>query len=97
MKTRWHNYQTECRYCHKKEITKDHIIPKSRGGRNVKSNFQPLCSVCNLNKNNLTDREIAEIFRNIKARGIWYRWEEKYARWLKTIEQNRHTPLLFDT
>ena len=36
----------------KKEIlmTKDHITPKSKGGRNHISNYQTMCCVCNLKK-----------------------------------------------
>lgn len=28
-------------------MTKDHILPKSKGGKNVLSNYQTMCSVCN--------------------------------------------------
>lgn len=31
-------------------ITKDHIVPKSRGGRNVLSNYQVMCYECNADK-----------------------------------------------
>lgn len=36
----------------KKEImlTKDHIIPRSKGGKDRLDNLQPMCSFCNLNK-----------------------------------------------
>lgn len=34
-------------------ITKDHIIPKSKGGRNVLSNYQTMCTKCNSFKGNL--------------------------------------------
>lgn len=28
-------------------MTKDHIIPVSKGGRNIQSNFQTMCTICN--------------------------------------------------
>jgi len=33
-------------------LTKDHIIPKSKGGRNELVNYQTMCSMCNENKGN---------------------------------------------
>lgn len=41
-------------YTHKMRLmTVDHIIPKSRGGRNTLENLQPMCTVCNRKKDNL--------------------------------------------
>ena len=33
-------------------MTKDHIIPKSRGGKNNLDNYQPMCIICNAMKSN---------------------------------------------
>ncbi len=56
-KTRWWQQTTApgiCHYCqHKfsvKELTMDHIIPLSRGGRSTKGNLVPCCKECNTAK-----------------------------------------------
>ena len=35
---------------HEVMITKDHIMPRSKGGKNTLSNYQPLCIYCNQRK-----------------------------------------------
>lgn len=46
-------YNYKCAICgEKKPLTKDHIIPLSKGGTNYITNIQPLCRNCNSKKNN---------------------------------------------
>jgi len=47
-------------------MTKDHIIPKSRGGKNHISNMQTMCCDCNLKKADKTPEEYAEYFKKRK-------------------------------
>jgi 5-methylcytosine-specific restriction endonuclease McrA len=47
-----------CHYCKNKflpeEITMDHVVPLSRGGRSVKGNIVACCKRCNSDKKYLT-------------------------------------------
>jgi CRISPR/Cas system Type II protein with McrA/HNH and RuvC-like nuclease domain len=50
------NYQ--CVYCgSRKELTLDHVIPKSRGGQNDWTNLVTSCSKCNVKKADRTPEE----------------------------------------
>jgi Mg2+ and Co2+ transporter CorA len=58
-----------CHYCGKKiaskeDLTVDHVIPLSKGGRNVKDNLVISCRTCNSEKANLNAERYAE-FLNI--------------------------------
>jgi 5-methylcytosine-specific restriction endonuclease McrA len=50
-----------CGYCHKvlptKDLTVDHIIPSSRGGKNTWGNLITACVPCNRKKGNKTPEE----------------------------------------
>lgn len=82
-----------CRYCGSHcSLTKDHIQPRSRGGNSHQSNLQPLCLYCNQHKGNKTELELFLIFQDIIERGVWYKWEEKYAsylKWLLIVQKER--------
>jgi len=48
----------ECVYCtSKKDLTIDHVIPRSRGGKNTWDNLVTCCLKCNLKKGSQTPEE----------------------------------------
>ncbi len=53
--------QFVCQYCGKKEnpadLTLDHILPQSRGGKSVWENLVTSCKRCNVKKGNRTPKE----------------------------------------
>ncbi len=53
-----------CYYCGRstscKELTMDHIVPISRGGKSTKSNLVPACKECNNKKKQLLPMEWEE-------------------------------------
>lgn len=59
----WQNLIQTCRchYCETPlrpaDVTMDHIVPISRGGRSTKGNLVPACHSCNVEKRSLTPVE----------------------------------------
>ena len=59
-----------CQYCGRKKkelrsgeyLTRDHLIPQSRGGPNVWSNVVACCNTCNNRKANYTLKEAKKLF-----------------------------------
>jgi len=61
-KMAWERDNFTCQYCgkhltEKKDITTDHIFPRSRGGKTIYENMVTACSYCNKKKNNRTPAE----------------------------------------
>lgn len=56
----WRDYYT-CQYCGNifddKELTLDHVVPKSKGGRNTWTNIVAACKQCNQKKGDKTPTE----------------------------------------
>ena len=71
-KSRWWqnliNSSPLCYYCSvsmdKDEVTMDHIVPLSRGGKSTKGNIVPSCKLCN---NKKKDKTASEFFLSMKS------------------------------
>ncbi|WP_136798753.1 MULTISPECIES: HNH endonuclease [Desulfosediminicola] len=66
-KSRWWQQKTSsglCYYCGKKftykQLTMDHLVPLSRGGRSTKDNLVPSCKKCNTKKKSMLSVEWEE-------------------------------------
>lgn len=62
-----------CHYCGAaapaKELTMDHIVPISRGGRSTKGNVVPCCKRCNTLKKQLLPMEWAACLDRLRQEG----------------------------
>lgn len=62
----------ECYYCGSKfkpsELTMDHKIPVSRGGKSDRNNLVPACKHCNNRKKNMIPLEWNDYLENLKNR-----------------------------
>jgi len=61
-----------CTYCGKKvpskQLTMDHIVPISRGGRTTRGNVTPCCKTCNTQKKTMLTFEWDEYIQNNKTK-----------------------------
>jgi 5-methylcytosine-specific restriction endonuclease McrA len=64
-----------CQYCGAKctidELTYDHVIPRSKGGRTTWENIVAACYLCNRRKANRTPAEAGMKLRTTPARPTW--------------------------
>jgi len=58
-----------CHYCGQltppKELTMDHVVPLSRGGRSTKGNLAAACKTCNTHKKQLLPMEWEQYLKQI--------------------------------
>jgi len=72
----WKNRRASgrCHYCQHTfpatELTMDHIVPLSRGGRTVKSNVVPCCKECNNEKKYLLPLEWTAYLERLNEREV---------------------------
>ncbi len=63
-----------CQYCGKFGNTVDHIIPKSRGGKELWTNCVCACARCNTRKNNRTPAEAGMKLMKSPVRPMYITW-----------------------
>ncbi len=75
-KSRWWQQKTAsgvCHYCGKKyrydQLTMDHLVPLTRGGRSVKNNLVPACKDCNTKKKTMLPLEWQEYLESQLGKG----------------------------
>lgn len=75
-KTRWWQRKTAagvCYYCGRKvgfvNLTMDHVLPLSRGGRSTRDNLVPCCKECNNRKKGSLTIEWEEYLRSLDHAG----------------------------
>ena len=80
----------ECVYCgSKKDLTLDHVLPKSRGGGNDWTNLVTSCFKCNLKKGNKTPDEARMVMKqkpfvptlvgeNKSVQKVWNEYQESF-------------------
>jgi len=63
-----------CHYCgeqfHPRDLTMDHVIPLSRGGRSDRNNIVPACKECNNKKKYLHTTEWDEYLQWLKGKTV---------------------------
>ena len=74
-RSRWWQQKTSagtCWYCGQKvgfkNLTMDHVIPLSRGGRSTKDNLVPCCKDCNIKKKSSLPVEWEEYMDSLNQR-----------------------------
>jgi 5-methylcytosine-specific restriction protein A len=76
-RTHWWNNKIQegvCFYCNcevgREQLTMDHVVPLSRGGKSRKGNIVAACKECNTNKKYLLPVEWEEYLRTLSGSAI---------------------------
>ncbi len=76
--------QFQCQYCGKKcrqtQITIDHVMPRSRGGKSSWDNLVAACIICNHKKSANTPAEKGMVLRKHPRRPLWTEMLEEMER-----------------
>lgn len=75
-RTHWWNKKVQrgiCYYCHREvgreQLTMEHVVPLSRGGKSKKGNIVPACKDCNNKKKSMLPLEWEEYLESLARSG----------------------------
>jgi hypothetical protein len=85
----WSQAKNACGYCHapinRKDLTSDHLKPRSRGGTTFRHNIKGACLSCNQTKGSLPEKQYLKKIKSPR-RGdnihIWLAWSRRRV-WLR--------------
>jgi 5-methylcytosine-specific restriction endonuclease McrA len=94
-----HRDKHTCQYCGKGggDLTIDHIMPKSRGGRDEWENVVVACLRCNVGKGNRTPEEAGLKMRTKPMRPINFAYFELSKQWDQAKEYSTWEKYLYGT
>ena len=95
------SWDWKCAYCDKeldtKSATKDHIVPKFKGGHNVKSNMICSCSKCNRSKGSVLLEDwynSSNSYYSEERLGKIKHWIEDNSAPIKLVSSDKATPYI---
>ena len=95
------SWEWKCAYCHKeldtKSATIDHIVPKYKGGHNVKSNMICSCSKCNRSKGSVLLEDWynpSNSYYSEERLGKIKHWIEDNSAPIKLVSSDKATPYI---
>ncbi len=94
-----HRDKYTCQYCGKtgNDMTIDHVLPRSRGGKDEWENMVVACLRCNVGKGNKTPEEAGLTFRSKPMRPINFAYFELTKQWNTAKEYSVWEKYLYGT
>lgn len=74
----WISDSRRCTYCRtiltKADVTGDHLVPRSSGGRNHRKNIKAACADCNSLKGSMSEKRFRKLLRQTPQKSTSKAW-----------------------